>query len=52
MLKYIYSVNFFDKDVWEYMISNCVKGIGICQQLKDAGEDITMIAEKDDFPFF
>ena len=43
--------SFFDEDVWEYMISNCVKGIGICQQLKDAGEDITMIAETDDFSF-
>ena len=43
--------SFFDEDVWEYMISNRVKGIGICQQLKDAGEDITMIAETDDFSF-
>lgn len=33
------------------MISNCVKGIGICQQLNDAGEDITIVAETDDFSF-
>lgn len=33
------------------MIANRAKGVGICQQLKIAGQDIAMIAETDDFSF-
>lgn len=37
----------FDSDVWDYMVK---KG-NIVQQLKDAGEDITLVAETADYSF-
>lgn len=43
--------DFFSTDVWEYMLEQYKLGISICQQIKDLGEDITMIAETQDYSF-
>ncbi len=44
--------NFFDEDVWGYMVDKAKRGEGdLCQQLKDMGEDIAMVAENDHFAF-
>lgn len=41
----------FDEDVWTYMLEQRSKGRSICQQIKDMGEDITLVAETDDYSF-
>ena len=41
----------FDEDVWTYMMEQRSKGTSICQQIKDMGEDITLVAETDDYTF-
>lgn len=44
--------DFFDQDVWEYMVAKAIKGEGdLCQQLKDMGEEIVMVAENDNYVF-
>lgn len=44
--------NFFEGDVWEYMVDKARKGEGdLCQQLKDMGEEIVMVAENDNYAF-
>ena len=43
---------YFDADVWREICENRRKGIGVCQQLFDAGMEIMLFAEtKDFFPF-
>ena len=41
----------FDEDVWTYMLEEKGRGKSICQQIKDMGEDITLVAETDDYAF-
>lgn len=41
----------FTEDVWEYMMEQWQNGKGICEQIRDSGEDITMVAETSDFNF-
>ena len=43
--------NYFDPDVWEYMVSQARQGGDLCQQLYDNGIDITMVAETTNFVF-
>lgn len=43
--------DFFTPDVWEYMVERRKQGISICQQIKDLGEDIFMVAEYPDYSF-
>lgn len=41
----------FTEDVWKYMMEQWQKGKGICEQMRNLGEDITMVAETTDFNF-
>lgn len=41
----------FEQDVWSYMLEQKQSGRSICQQFKDMGEDITLVAETDDYCF-
>ena len=44
--------DYFDADIWEYMVERAKRGEGdLCQQLKDMGEAIVMVAENDRFAF-
>jgi len=44
--------DYFDPDVWEYMVEVAKSGGGdLCQQMKDMGSDIIMVAETDNFSF-
>ncbi len=44
--------DFFDKDVWDYMVGKARRGEGdLCQQLKDMGEEFVMVAENDNYAF-
>ena len=43
--------NYFSEDVWNYMLENTKLGKSICQQMKDFGEDIVMVAETGDYCF-
>ncbi|MDR0221872.1 MAG: alpha-1,2-fucosyltransferase, partial [Lachnospiraceae bacterium] len=44
--------NYFDPDVWDYMINLNPNGQSdLCQQLKDMGTDIVMVAETSNFQF-
>lgn len=43
--------NYFSEDVWNYMLENTKLGKSICQQMKDLGEDIVMVAETGDYCF-
>ncbi|MCL2051961.1 MAG: alpha-1,2-fucosyltransferase [Lachnospiraceae bacterium] len=44
--------NYFEPDVWEYMVSVAKGGGGdLCQQMKDMGSDIVMVAETNNFSF-
>lgn len=44
--------HYFDPDIWEYMVGKSpVTVSNLCQQLKDAGEDIVMIAETLNYEF-
>lgn len=40
-----------DEDVWAYMLEQRSNGKSICQQIKDMGEDIVLVAETDDYSF-
>lgn len=42
---------FFSDDVWKYMMQEWENGTRICQQIKNSGEDIVMVAETDDYSF-
>lgn len=42
---------FFSEDVWTHMVSARRDGRSICQQIKDLGEDIAMVAETRDYSF-
>lgn len=41
----------FDEDVWKYMLEQKKEGLSICQQIRNMGEDITLVAETDDYNF-
>lgn len=41
----------FTEDVWEYMVKTKEEGIGICQQLKESGVNLTLVAETDDYVY-
>ena len=41
----------FSEDVWKYILENRTQPQNICQQLKDSGEDIMLIAETENFSF-
>lgn len=41
----------FDEDVRAYMLEQRSNGKSICQQIKDMGEDIVLVAETDDYNF-
>ena len=44
--------NYFDADVWEYMVETAKSGGGdLCQQMKDMGSGIIMVAETSNFAF-
>lgn len=43
--------NYFSEDVWNYMLENNKRGKPICQQMKDLGEDIVVVAETGDYCF-
>ena len=44
--------NYFDQDVWEYMVETAKGGGGdLCQQMKDMGSGIIMVAETSNFAF-
>ncbi|MCL2718575.1 MAG: alpha-1,2-fucosyltransferase [Lachnospiraceae bacterium] len=44
--------NYFEPDVWEYMVGVAKSGGGdLCQQMKDMGSDIVMVAETNNFSF-
>lgn len=43
---------YFDPDVWLEICANRRKGIGVCQQLLDAGMEISLFSETMDFPPF
>lgn len=43
--------NYFEPDVWEYMVSIAKGGGDLCQQMKDMGSDIIMVAETRNFSF-
>jgi hypothetical protein len=42
---------YFDSDVWEHMVEVAEGGGNLCQQLKDIGMDIIMIAETTNYIF-
>lgn len=41
----------FTEDVWKYMLEQGANGKGICEQIRDLGEEITMVAETEDYKF-
>ena len=44
--------DYFEPDVWEYMVEVAKSGGGdLCQQMKDLGSDIVMVAETDNFAY-
>ena len=44
--------NYFEPDVWQYMVDIAKNGGGdLCQQMKDMGSDITMLAETSNYSF-
>lgn len=43
--------SYFTEDVWRYMVDRQCGGVSVCQQIKDSGGDIVMVAETDDYRF-
>lgn len=41
----------FTKDVWEYMSLQAIEGKSLIQQMKDAGEEFTLVAETEDYHY-
>lgn len=41
----------FSEDVWEYMVQKRESGISVPRQLKEAGEEFTLVAETSDYQY-